>query len=135
MSRSQSQVLDPKTRENRGVISKETAYTDKENREAVKTRWIFFCRYDKSVFKMELNHCSWPVGYSLFDKINLTKRTVVDMKTTEGNYLCQFIERCHHKEADQRVNRYWAIINRSKENNESLAELSMALELVIFSNP
>ena len=135
MSRSQSQVPNSKTRENRGVISKDTAYTDKEYREAVKIRWIFFCRYDKSVFDMELNHCSWPVGYSFFDKINLTKRAVVDMKTTEGNFLCQFIERCHHKEADQRVNRYWAIINRSKEKNESLAELSMALEIVILSNP
>ena len=135
MSRSQSQVPNSKTRENRGVISKDTAYTDKEYREAVKTRWIFFCRCDKSVFDMELNHCSWPVGYNFFDKINLTKRAVVDMKTREGNFLCQFIERCHHKEADQWVNRYWAIINRSKEKNESLAELSMALELVILSNP
>ena len=135
MSRSQSQVLNPKARENRGVLSQDTAYTGKKYREAVKTRRIFFCRYDKSVFDMEFNHCSWPVGYSFFDKISLTERTVVDMKTTEGNYLCQFNERCHHKEADQRVNRYWAIINRSKEKNESLAELSMALELVILSNP
>ena len=58
---SNSLVLDPKSRENR-VVKVREAVSDAEKRDAEKLNWVFFCRADKSVFRLTFNHCSWPTG-------------------------------------------------------------------------
>ena len=128
---SNSLVLDPKSRENRGVKVRK-AVSDDEKRNAEKLNWVFFCREDKSVFRLTLNHCSWPNWYGFYDKMNIPKRTVINMKTLRGYYDCQFVEKCPEKEYHHRLERLERIINTAKAKNDTIAELSMSLELVFF---
>ena len=131
MSQFVSQHLDPKQRENRGINTREV-YSEAEYNRALRLRWVFFCRYDKSVFPLYLKHYAWPAGFGFHDKMNITKGTVLPLKTEIGLYDCQFVETCLEKEYDSRSRRAMEILDRAKQNNVSIAELTMSLGLAIF---
>ena len=113
-------------RENRGIKVKET-YTEAEYNRALKIRWVFFCRKDKSVFPLYLTHQSWPPNYGFHDKMNIQKSTVLTLKTDEGYDDCQFVETCPAKDYDARSKRAMTILDRCEKNNISLAEITMSL--------
>ena len=131
MSQFVSQHLDPKQRENRGIITREV-YSEAEYNRALRLRWVFFCKYDKSVFPLYLKRYAWPAGFRFHDKMNITKGTVLPLKTEIGLYDCQFVETCLEKEYDSRSRRTMEILDRAKQNNVSIAELTMSLGLAIF---
>ena len=131
MSQQSSQLLDPKMRENRGVNRKEV-FTDAEYNRALKLRWVFFCRYDKSVLPLYLNHYAWPTNFGFHDKVNIEKGTVLSLKTEDRIFDCQFVETCLQRDYNARSVRAMRILEKAKLNNISIAELTMSLELVVF---
>ena len=69
MSSSSSQVVHLKTRENRGVISKDTAYNDKEYREAVKTEGFSFVALTN-----QSSRFNWYIAPGLWVIVSVTKQ-------------------------------------------------------------
>ena len=127
-------ALNPKNRENRGLKTRdyEALVPDGDLRRALKLSWIFFCRYDKSVFGLNLNHRSWPQAWGFYDKMNINKRTVINMKTEIGLHDCQFVEMCLERDSKVRSLRALDIINEAKMRNESIAEITLSLELLFL---
>ena len=127
-------ALNPKNRENRGLKTREyeALVPDGDLRRALKLSWVFFCRYDKFVFVLNLNHRSWPQAWGFYDKMNIKKRTVINMKTEIGLHDCQFVEMCLERDYKVRSLRALDIINEAKMRNESIAEITLSLELVFL---
>ena len=70
-------------------------------------------------------------GLGFYEKMNIAKRTVINIKTEIGWHDCQFVEICLEQDYKVRSLRALDIINEAKTRNELIAEITLSLELVM----